>query len=350
MTKRYLITLFIFLTSNLYAQDKEPTGIPPARVVVGEVSTGVISPQVEFVGTVYYKEVSRVASEVDGSVGEVYFEEGERIKKEGVLVKLSSDILEKTILSRVASYEETVTDLEKARRDLERMEGLYKEGVIAEQVYDEHNFRVKGLEKRAVSLKRDVERLEVELNKKVIKAPYDGVVIKRHVERGEWLSPGSPVATLARYDFVDVVVNLPEWIIGFIGSGREVKVRAGGGEFAGKVSQIIPKGDVSTRTFPVKIRLKNPGHLKEGMEARVRLPAGKGIKTLIVPRDAVITVFGRTVIFAVVDSKARMLPVNVTGYEGTKTGIKGEGLKEGMKVVVKGHERLRDGQPVVIVK
>jgi multidrug efflux pump subunit AcrA (membrane-fusion protein) len=48
----------------------------------------------------------------------------------------------------------------------------------------------------------------------------------------------------------------------------------------------------------------------------------------------------------VVDSKAKMIPVKVIGYESETAGVNARGLEEGMKVVVKGNERLRDGQPV----
>ena len=57
---------------------------------------------------------------------------------------------------------------------------------------------------------------------------------------------------------------------------------------------------------------------------------------------------GMTVVFVVIDSKANMVPVNVAGYDGLNAGVIAKGLKEGMKVVVKGNERLRDGQEVAI--
>ncbi len=84
------------------------------------------------------------------------------------------------------------------------------------------------------------------------------------------------------------------------------------------------------------------------MEARVTLPVGKQIKAHIVPRDAVIKMFDKTVVFSVSDSKARMIPVELVGYRGRSAGIKAMGLQDGMKVVIKGNERLRDGQMVDI--
>ncbi|GBE05756.1 MAG TPA: efflux RND transporter periplasmic adaptor subunit [Nitrospirae bacterium] len=316
------VSLIILLNlSILYAQEKKPRGggMPPANVVVSEVSTGMVAPEAEFIGTVYFQEVSDVSCEVDGKVEEVNFEEGQRVKKGTVLVRLNTDLL--------------LSDLKKATLNFNRAEHLYKEELISEEVYDEHRF--------------ELERLEISLGKKTIVAPFEGVIIKKHVEIGEWISPGSTVATIAMVDMVDIVVDVPESIVSFIKQDMNVLVKAGGKEIKGRVFAVIPSGDISTRTFPVKIRTMNRISLKEGMEARVILPVGDKQQTLSVPRDAVISKFGMMVVFAVIDSRAKMLSVKVAGYEGLKAGVFAEGLSEGMKVVIKGNERLMDGQPVI---
>ena len=118
------------------------------------------------------------------------------------------------------------------------------------------------------------------------------------------------------------------------------------GDARGFAARVVPRGDVATRTFPVKIRTPNTQALIEGMTAKVLLPVEKPRNSLLVPRDAVITVSGQTVVYAVNDSKARMIPVNVIGYQGLAAGIQGAGLTDGMQVVVKGNERLRNGQMV----
>jgi hypothetical protein len=69
-----------------------------------------------------------------------------------------------------------------------------------------------------------------------------------------------------------------------------------------------------------------------------------------VPRDAVLNIFGRTVVVAVVEAKAVIIPTQVVGYKGMKAGINAQRISEGMKVVVKGNERLINGQPVIIIK
>jgi multidrug efflux pump subunit AcrA (membrane-fusion protein) len=114
------------------------------------------------------------------------------------------------------------------------------------------------------------------------------------------------------------------------------------------VTALIPRGDVATRNFPVKIRAANTQSFIEGMSATVWLPTAKTQSALIVSRDALISNSGRTVVFVIEGSRARALPVAVMAYAGAEVGIAGEGLREGMQVVVKGNERLRDGQEVMV--
>src|SRR3972149_5921263 len=95
-------TIFIFFLTlltqlHLEAQEKQQQGMPPAKVVVSDVTSGFIAPEGGFIGTVYYQEVSDVASEVSGLAEEVSFEEGQRVKKGDVLVGISSDLLEEAI-------------------------------------------------------------------------------------------------------------------------------------------------------------------------------------------------------------------------------------------------------------
>jgi RND family efflux transporter MFP subunit len=337
-----LLNLF---ASMPWGQDK-PKGPPPALVRVAQVETGEVTPQTEFIGTVFYEEVSDVASEVSGRVEEVRFEDGQRVKQNQILIKLGADMLRQRLLSTSATYEQALTDLEIARIELKRMEKLYKTKSISQQSYDEDRFEVKGIEKRVDSLKAEVEGIEIELQKKIIRAPFDGIIIKRHVDRGEWLAEGATVAVLARDDVVDIVADISEKFIPFLQIGMPVSATVNGKELTGSVLAIIPRGDVATRTFPVKIRIPNTQALFEGMSAKVKLPVEEPRKTLVVPRDAVIAVFGQTVVFTVQDSKAQRVPVNVIGYQGLVAGIEGTDLKEGMQVVIKGNERLRNGQMV----
>jgi RND family efflux transporter MFP subunit len=343
-----IFSILFFSFSGPYAADKKEGGMPPSIVVVSEVGKGMIAPESVFIGTVYYHVVSDVASEVSGKVEHVSIDDGQRVKEGDVLVRLGSDLLNKTLQAAQANYEEVLTDLEKEELNLKRTIDLYINKLISEKSYDEQRLTVHSLKKKSSSLKADLERLQVELGKKIIKAPFDGIVVQKQVYRGEWLDEGSTVATIAEDSIAAIIPEVPEAIIAYVKKGMMVNITAGGKHFTGKFVAVIPKGDIATRTFPVKIIAKNTMSLIQGMEARVTLPSGKEENVLTVNRDAVINVFGTNAVFIVNDSKAKMVPVTITGYKGMTAGVQAEGLKEGMKVVIKGNERLRDGQAVQI--
>ena len=345
-----LFHFYLFLvypTPRVWGQQKggEP---PPAGVSVAAVKSGMVAPQSEFIATVFYQEISETASETSGLALDARFEEGQRVKKGQVLVELGSEILRQRLRAARANHEQALSELEIAKIDLERREKLFRKKSISEQTYDEIRYRTIGTEKRAAALKAQVDQLKIELEKKIIRSPFDGVVIKRHVDRGEWIAAGDTVAVIGKDDVIDLVAELPEHIIQHIRIGMQVSASANGNALSGKVITIVPRGDVSTRTFPVKIRTSNQHNLIEGMSARVTLPRAEKKETLIVPRDAVINKFGQSVVFAADNSRAAMLPVDIIGYQGLEAGVTSPGLKKGMLVVVEGNERLKDGQAIAV--
>lgn len=343
-----VVCLTLLLAMVPCARGQEGAGPPPALVAVSEVREGTIAPTVEIVGSIAYREVSDLSTEVSGKVLEVRVEEGDRVRRGEVLVRLDTELLDKTIASTRASHGEVLADLEKAKRDLARMENLYREESISEQLYDENRFRAQSLEKKSESIQAELERLSVERAKKEIRAPFTGLVQNKRVDRGEWLSPGAPVLTLARDDSVDAVVEVPGEIVRNLSVGMKLAVRVGDRRMTGTVAAIVPRGDVATRTFPVKVRVRNGAGLIEGMEARVRVPTASRGRALLVPRDALVTAMGRTVVFTVEEKKAKSIPVRVTAYEGDIAAVEAAGLRRGMPVIVKGNERVREGQPVVV--
>jgi RND family efflux transporter MFP subunit len=208
------------------AQARAPAA-PPPLVSLAPVASGRIAPQTEFVGTVYFAEVSDVASEIEGIVDAVKIEDGQRVKAGQALVELNTDLLAKRLEATRSSHQQVLAELDVARLDLGRREALFRKGSIAEGNYDDSRFKARALERRADSLQAEVERLEIETRKTVIRAPYDGVVIRRSVSRGEWLAKGKPLAVLARDDVVDIVVEVPETAIGWIRPGVPARVSAG---------------------------------------------------------------------------------------------------------------------------
>lgn len=335
------LALVALMAIPAFAQER-----PPSPVVVTKVVTGDMAPQSEFIGTVYFSEISEVAAEVTGKVVDIKVQDGQRIKQGDVLVVLSSSLLDRSIRSAQARAQKAKAEYESARLEHQRTSALFKSRTVAEGEFDSKRLSAEGLQYNYQSALADLSKLKEEAALKKIRAPYDGIVINVPVDRGEWVSIGSNVVTTARDDLYEVVVNAPREAFGVVKPGLEVGIRTAGEEIPGEVFAVIPRGDVATRTFPVKIRVKNNGGLAEGMEARVFLPKGLGGTTKIVPRDAVISMRGENVVWAVLDGKAVPMPVYVVGYRGLVVGVKSKKLQEGMDIVVKGNERLRPGQAV----
>lgn len=338
-----LCFLAVLLAVPAFAQGGER---PPSPVVTAKVTSGDMAPETEFIGTVYFTEISNVAAEVEGKVVSLDVMDGQRVKQGDPLVTLSSDILDSSIANARALVEQAKANYELAKLENERTTKLFKSRTVAEGEYDSKRLTALSAEKQMIAARAILNRLLTERGKKTIRAPYDGVVLERKAFRGDWISVGATVAVMAADNDFDVVVNAPREAFGVVKPGLGVTVRVAGRDVPGTVFAAIPKGDVATRTFPVKIRVHNDGFLAEGMEARVVLPKGLGGMTMIVPRDAIISSRGQTVVWAVIDGKAQPMPVFVVGYRGMEAGVKSKTLQEGMDVVVKGNERLQPQQPV----
>ncbi|MEW6521566.1 MAG: efflux RND transporter periplasmic adaptor subunit [Thermodesulfobacteriota bacterium] len=351
MKKRKIHLLFsIVLLAAGFLPAAAAQGPPPATVVLAPVEAGSLQPETPWVGTVRFAHVADVAAEVDGLVQLVGFDEGHEVQKGEALAELDTELRQQSLAALLAQQAQVQVELELARIDFNRIAELSEKNSVAQQTYDEYRYKVLGLEKRLVASKADSERLTIEISKATVAAPFDAVVLQRQVEPGEWLERGGVVGVLADSTQVEAIINVPAAVIGHLQPDQEVRAEIAGQQFAGRIEAIIPRGDNATRTFPVKVRLPASPLLMEGMEARVWLPAAERRQGLLVPRDAVVPVLGRDSVYTVTDGAAHLLPVTVLGYEGERAGVEANGLQAGMQIVVKGHERLREGQAVQVKK
>ena len=345
-----IVSLALTLVLSFQVSAVETTGKaqgpPPMLVSVDSIEQGTAQPLVELVGTVHYVRTARVAGEIAGIVERTMFEEGQRVKEGAPLLQLNTELLETSLTGTRAAYQQLLIELEKARKDLQRINVLFQEDSVAEVVYDEHHYRVLGLEQQAESLKATLDRLLLERRKTTILAPFGGLVLAKAVERGEWVAAGGQVALLADDSEIEISVDIPYSLLSLLKEGQQIEIRSGNRQFRGYFSHFVPQGDIATRTFSVKIRLKNATGLVAGMEARAQLPAGEEITGLLVPRDALIRESGRDLLFLVEEGTAKMIPVTILGYRGLQVAVDGEGLTAGQQVVVKGNERIHNGQVV----
>jgi HlyD family secretion protein len=156
-----------------------------------------------------------------------------------------------------------------------------------------------------------VDSLKDTLAKMAVAMPFDGFVVKKMCEEGEWLSPGSPVAEVADLGVVRIQLNVPERYLAGLEKGATAPVvfeSLGDQEFAGLISQVVPQSTEGTHTIPVRLDVTNTvtkgrPTIAAGLFAKVALPIGAGHSALLVPKAAVIRQGGRDVVYTLTDTK-----------------------------------------------
>jgi RND family efflux transporter MFP subunit len=210
--------------------------------------------------------------------------------------------------------------------------------------------------------KQEIARLNILRSYHAVHAPFAGFVVQKHTEVGQWLSRGDPVAEIVSLDPIDVVVHVPESLVNELKTGDTVPLHVaalpdGLETLEGTIHGIGPSADQRARTFPVRVRLRNPERdggylLRDGMQARATI-SGTPRSTLIVPKDALV-LGGQTPVVMVAstagDGQTIASKVDVeTGIARESTvEVRGD-IQAGLHVIVDGNERVRSGEAVRVV-
>lgn len=200
-----------------------------------------------------------------------------------------------------------------------------------------------------------VSRLERSLKLTEIRAPFDGFVVSRRAEVGEYIEAGGAVCEMVAIETVRVRVNVPESAVRFARAGAmaSVEVEATGETVAGTIARVIPRADASAHTFPIEIDLPNAAHtLLPGMFVYAHVPSGPEAERLMVSKDAIVARGTSKTLFVVREGEkgaSMAMPLNVvTGLElNGEIEVRSEQLKPGDMVVSRGNERLFGPSPVI---
>ena len=366
-----IVVTAAFSSAQPPAEGDKQQGPPPALVRVEKVTTQMVQDRRDVVGRLREVRRSLVAAELAGRIVDVEFEEGKPVvggetvlaRIDGTWAKLDLEQAEARIVQTTAQIIAAEADLERARRDLQYLEELSHQGSARpKEVRDARDIlraanaafdRTKAeLVEAKVVKQRETERV----NRLTIRAPFDGVVVAKMVEVGQWVEEGTAVAEIISSGTIDAVIDVPERLINHVklNDSIEVLIEPLSITAQGKVVAIIPQGSNTARTFPVKTRLSNSdGQFKAGMSVLAKVPIDKSREAMVVPRDAIQRSANGTLIWAEVGGQAQPLPVKVLFGQGDRYAIgptvQGPELLPGMQVVVEGAERLRfPGQPLRI--
>lgn len=331
---RYLI--FIFLAFPLLAS-----------VVTQKVEKGRLLQVQSFNGTVSFNEKSRLASETEGKITKLYFDEGDYVKKGELLLQIDSLILDANINATEASIKEVEFALERARLDFKRYEVLFAKQSVSKQKYDEFYFQKMQLEQKLVSLQSSLQAQKILKSKKSLRAPFSGYISERTIQVGEWLKEGSEIALLINPDKVDITIYLPSSYINTISRDMDLRVTINKKVYPAKIIAALLSGNEKTRSFPLRLRLlPTKDSFFDGAQANISLEKSSHEDVLMVSRDGVIKRFGNDVVFIIKDEKAQMIPVEIIGFEADKVALSSQQLHAGDEIIIKGNERIFPNQEI----
>jgi membrane fusion protein, multidrug efflux system len=325
---------------------------PSVSVILGEAAARRVELTLEQVGTLAASQEVTLRSEAEGRVVEVVFREGREVARGEVLVRLESEKTRAGIAALEAQTAEQNVRLQHALRTLERNRPLLEEKLISGLQFDSLETEIAAVQAQMEQTRANLAREKVRLADALIRAPFAGVAGARTLSVGDYLKVGDPVVTVVDLDPLEISFQVPERLKSKLSFGQPVALQTAAypdREFAGKVSFIAPRVDVSTRTLQVKAQVANGEHLlNPGMFARVRLVTDVFEEAVTVPWESVIQTESETYIYVVEDEIARKVPVRLGRITPQWAQVFDSDVQPGTAVILEGKFAVRDGMKVTI--
>ncbi|NBB80192.1 MAG: efflux RND transporter periplasmic adaptor subunit [Verrucomicrobia bacterium] len=351
----FVLSLFVliglivgFVVTTKLAQfgsgDSSAGGPPPETVSTYVVEQQVWERGIDAVGTVEPIRGVLLENEVSGVVASINFANGEAVEAGDVLVQL--DIKVERAQLRAAQ-----ADLSLAEIEFERNQRLRKNGNIPQSQLDR---AIADLERA----KAEVENIEAVIDRKTIRAPFDGRAGIRRINLGQFLPTGAPIVSVQAFDRVYINFNLPQSRLDKITDGLSIDVFCDGfpdETFSGEITAINPLVDPVTRSVEIQGTIENTGDLlRSGLFVRVRVRLPEDDEVLVVPSTAILYAPYGNSVYRVVDAEGddggkvvNQAFVRIGRRMGDLVAIE-SGLEAGEEIVSAGAFKLRNNAPVRI--
>lgn len=336
-----VVLLIGFVLFNNKAEMERKANITPITSVPVSVVTATkqsIQNNLTQIGVIMAINDVNIISEVSGKIINVLAKEGSYIKAGSPIVKVDDTLLHAKFLATQTSYQ-------KAQKDWERKQALYKDQLISDAELEMARQTFKAAEAQFIADQKQYQNT-------LVTSPISGVVTSRPVNIGTMLAPGSIVANVVDISMFKVKLNVGEETVFTLKAGDPVTVETDvypGVKFAGRIDSVSVKGDES-HTYPVWVLLPNNKQypLKSGMFGRVTFRTSHEM-ALVIPRDALVGSIKNPQVFVVNENKAELRQIIIGPVVGTNIIVK-QGLNEGDMIVFSGQDNLRDGVAVNIQK
>ncbi len=330
------------LEAELEDQNDDSEAVALLPVEIKEMTPEFFARYFEVTGVIEALKDAYISPEINGQIQKVSVQRGSRVKKGDLILKLNTDVIEKSV-------DEIETSLELAKRIFSKQEELWEQNIGSELQYLEAKNAMQSLQARLATLEKQMEMAHVS-------APFSGIIDDIMVKEGELASPGNPLVHLVNLSNMRVSANISEAYLSSLSKGDLVELR-----FPAYPEDLLKAGvtrlgeviDPQTRTFTLEVELKNPREkLKPNMLTSVRIQDYKNNSSLVVPSNILRQDFNGTFLFRISDengsSKAQKVYVKRGITVQDQTMIT-EGLSAGDLVITKGFNLVSEGSPVRVI-
>ena len=355
-----LAALFPVVADRAWAQEE-----PPAAVQVDAVRLEPLTQSVPVIGRLVARQSGVVAALAPGAVAEMRVDVGDRLEAGDVLAVLVTDVLEAErdlkaaeVAAYVARLATARAEFKQSRQELARIEKLResKSAAFSKARYEDVREDVamgEGLvsesQAQLAGARASLRLAEINLYNAEIRAPYPGVVTLRHTTPGAYLNVGEPVVTLINDADMEIEADVPAQRIAGLKPGTAVDFELSDQIlYRAFVRALVPEENPLTRTWPVRFTPDlDPARLglASNQSVTVYVPLSEAREVVSVHKDAVIERQGTPLVFVVDGDAASVRTVELGEAIGGRFEVL-SGLEPGDLVVVRGNERLKDGQKV----
>ncbi len=259
---------------------------------------------IEATGTVRAADSAQLASQVMGTITRVNVHEGDRVRRGEVLVTIDAAQPHAAYQSATAGLQASEqaiaaadADYSLAESTMRRYQMLYDKKSVSPQEFDEVKTKLAAAKARrdaayAGRAQADaaVSQAGTAVGFTSIRAPFDGLVTAKFVDAGAMAAPGVPLLTVEDPSHFRLEVQVDEGQIGAVHLGAAVPVvidALGDQPISGKVVQIVPAADPSSRSFTVKIELPANPLVRSGLFGRAQFLHGER-QSILVPQSALV--------------------------------------------------------------
>ncbi|MDD2933930.1 MAG: efflux RND transporter periplasmic adaptor subunit [Methylotenera sp.] len=352
MTENYTKKTIIFLSLilSLTACDKpiEPLQ-PPRPALVNIVGASSVHGSMVLVGEVRSRYEANLGFRINGKIIERKVEVGSLVKKGQVLARLDAADTQLSAAAAVADVRAAEASHALAQAELARQRILFDKKFISASALDMREAELKTAHARLQQVKARADVSNNQSRYAALVADRDGIVTQIHAEPGQVVEAGVMVAQVVDTQQIEVLVAVPESRMQGLKIGDQVSIKLWADRaktYSGEVREIAPAANAATRTFDVRVTIKNADDaIKLGMTAGVSF--GQLVSTeIIIPSTALTQHQGKASVW-VIDARGTATPRQVIAGAYSEAGVViTSGLQAGEMIAIAGVHTLISGQKV----